>query len=53
VLSTKIDKNIILCVVNKREIPKVKDAVKEIDDKAFMIVSTVSEAIGEGFEEKF
>ena len=50
---TKIDENIILCLVNKREIPKVKDAVREIDDKAFMIVSTVSEAIGQGFQEKF
>lgn len=43
------EKEILLCVVNKKEIPKLKDGIKEIDDKAFTIVTTVTEAIGEGF----
>lgn len=44
------DKNILFCVANKREIPKIKDKIMELDDKAFVIVTTVSEAIGQGFE---
>lgn len=44
------EKEILLCVVNKKEIPKLKEGVKEIDDKAFTIVTTVTEAIGEGFK---
>ena len=44
------DKNIILCIANKREIPKIEDKIKEIDDAAFVIVTTVSEAIGRGFK---
>lgn len=44
------NRNILFCVANKREIPKIKDRIMELDDKAFVIVTTVSEAIGQGFE---
>lgn len=47
------EEHIIFCIVNKRELPKIKDAVKELDKKAFVIVTTVSEAIGQGFQENF
>ena len=43
------DKNVLLCVTNKREIPKIKEEVEKIDDKSFTIITTVTEAIGEGW----
>ncbi len=43
-------KEILICVVNKKEIPKLKENIKMIDDKAFTIITTVTEAIGEGFK---
>lgn len=46
---SKKKKNILLCVANKREIPKIKDKIKEIDSGCFIIVTTVTEAIGTGF----
>lgn len=46
------NKNIILCVANNREIPKIKDKIKEIDENAFIVVTTVAEAIGQGFTTK-
>lgn len=49
---TNTEKNILMCVVNKKEIPKLKEAIMEIDNAAFTIVTTVTEAIGEGFKNK-
>lgn len=46
---SKLDKDILLCVANKREIPKIKNKMKEIDNNCFIIVTTVTEAIGRGF----
>ncbi len=46
---SKLDKDILLCVANKREIPKIKNKMKEIDSNCFIIVTTVTEAIGRGF----
>ena len=45
------EKQVLLCVVNKKDIPTVKDGIRTIDPKAFTIVTTVTEAIGEGFKE--
>lgn len=47
------DRTIIFCIANKREIPKIKDRIKIIDDSSFVIVTTVSEAIGQGFNKEF
>ena len=44
-------KKLLICVCTKRDIPDVKDIVKEYDKKAFFIVGNVSEAMGEGFVE--
>jgi len=44
------DKEIILCVVGKWQIFRLKKLVKSIDPKAFVIVSDVYEALGEGFK---
>ena len=46
------NKEILLCVANKREVPKIKEEIKNIDDKSFTIITTVTEAIGNGFEEE-
>lgn len=43
------EKDILLCVASKNEIPHIKNKVREIDKKCFMIVTNVTEAIGEGF----
>lgn len=48
---TNAEKAILLCVVNKKQIPRLKNGIKEIDKEAFTIVTTVTEAIGEGFKE--
>lgn len=46
------EKEILLCVANKREVPKIKDEIKAIDDKSFTIITTVTEAIGNGFSQE-
>lgn len=43
------EKGVLLCVASKNEIPHIKNKVREIDKKCFMIVTNVAEAIGEGF----
>ena len=44
-------RKIICCVCSKKDVPQIKDIVKEHDRKAFFIVGNVSEAMGEGFVE--
>lgn len=44
-------KNMLLCVVSKKEIVGIIDTVAQIDPKAFVIVSDVREVLGEGFIE--
>lgn len=48
---TNAEKRILLCVVNKKEIPKLKEGILGIDDKAFTIITTVTDAYGQGFKE--
>ncbi len=48
---TRQDKHMLFCVVNKKEIVQIKEIVREIDTKAFVIVNDVREAVGEGFIE--
>lgn len=48
---TDKEKNMLFCVVNKKEIVAIKDVVAHIDPKAFVIVSDVREVFGEGFVE--
>jgi uncharacterized membrane-anchored protein YitT (DUF2179 family) len=45
------EKMMIFCVVNKKEIVKLKERVDDIDPEAFMIVSDAREVHGEGFIE--
>ena len=43
------DKNVLMCVVSKKEVVKLIQIVKTIDEAAFVIVSDVKEVLGEGF----
>lgn len=45
------DRMTVHCVVNKREVYKVLNIVKEIDENAFVTIGDVREVIGEGFKE--
>lgn len=45
------DRRMLFCVVSRKEIVQVKDIVRHADPKAFLIVSDVREALGEGFVE--
>lgn len=48
---TKQEKEILFCVVSKKEIFKLKEIVRDKDSKAFVIVGDVKEVLGEGFIE--
>ncbi len=45
------EKEIVFCVVSKKEIVSLKDVVAQIDPNAFIIVSDAREVLGEGFLE--
>ncbi len=47
---TNTEKQIIMCAMKKQHLPKVQSYVKEIDPLAFMIVSSATEILGEGFK---
>ena len=44
-------KNMLLCVVSKKEIVRLKELAKSCDPNAFVIVTDVREVLGEGFIE--
>jgi len=43
------EKNLILCLVSRKEIVQIIDIVNALDPKAFMIISDAREVVGEGF----
>ena len=45
------DKKVLLCVLNRGQLPALKELVKEIDPKAFVILTDIREVLGEGFKE--
>ena len=47
---SKEDKNVLICVMRKREIPKLRKLVKGIDNRAFVFLADVRDVIGEGFD---
>lgn len=47
------DKHVLICVCSMRDLPDLKKIVKKYDKKAFFVVGTISEAMGEGFVEKW
>lgn len=48
---TKERKDMLLCVVSRSQFMKAKNIVNSIDKDAFIMVTEVSEVLGEGFEE--
>lgn len=46
------DKNVLLCVVSKKEVVRLIEIVKSADENAFVIVTDAKEVQGEGFIEK-
>ncbi|MBQ3665666.1 MAG: YitT family protein [Lachnospiraceae bacterium] len=47
------DKKVIMCAVHKKLLPKAKQIVKEIDDSAFLIITSANEIIGEGYKSHY
>ncbi len=44
-------KDVLLCVVNRAQVAELKKLVHEIDDDAFIMVTTIHEVLGEGFKQ--
>jgi len=47
---TKKAKKVLMCAARKQVFPKIRATVTEVDDMAFMIVSSAQEIFGEGFK---
>jgi uncharacterized membrane-anchored protein YitT (DUF2179 family) len=47
---TSTEKEVLFSIVGPREIPLMKRVIKEIDPKAFVVVTDVHEVLGEGFK---
>lgn len=48
---TKKDSQMLICAVHKKQIVILKEIIREIDPKAFVMVADVREVVGEGFIE--
>ena len=48
---TKMDKNVLLILISKKELTNLMKEIKKTDPRAFMSVSPTSSVYGEGFEE--
>ncbi|MFU0799397.1 MAG: YitT family protein [Xylanivirga thermophila] len=46
---TRLSKNVILCVISRREVVRLKEIINEMDPNAFVLVTDVREVMGEGF----
>lgn len=47
---TNEEKGVILCIVERPEVAILKNLIKEVDNKAFVMLAEVNEVFGEGFE---
>jgi len=50
-LYSGMDKELLLCVVNRSQITKLKEIVHTVDKRAFVMIADVHEVLGEGFKE--
>lgn len=48
---SKLEKNVLLVIISRNQLPSISKAIKEIDPKTFISVSPTSNVYGEGFEE--
>lgn len=49
---SEVEKNVVMCASNTKQMYLIRDAVKEVDPSAFMIILDSSEVMGQGFEKK-
>ena len=47
---TNTDREMLLCVVRRREVHELKEIVAEIDPEAFVFLADIREVLGEGFK---
>ena len=47
---TKSEKNVLYCVIQRGQLQELKNIVKKSDPLAFIILSDVTEVLGEGFK---
>ena len=48
---TKKEKNVLLILINRKQLPSLTRVIKDVDPRAFMSVSSTNNVYGEGFEE--
>ena len=48
---TKADKNVLLILINQRQLSELTRVIKDLDPRAFMSISPTNNVYGEGFEE--
>ena len=48
---TKKDKDVLLILINQKELPSLTRVIKEVDPRAFMSISPTNNVHGEGFDE--
>lgn len=48
---TKKDRNVLLILINQKELPSLSKVIKDVDPRAFISVSKTNSVYGEGFEE--
>ena len=48
---SKLDRNILLVLISRNQLPSLSKAIKNIDPRAFISVSPTSDVYGEGFDE--
>lgn len=46
---TNQERPVLYCVISRSEVNQLKELVREVDSKAFMVIGTAHEALGEGF----
>ena len=49
---TNEDKLVLMCAVTRRDIAKIKEVAKKIDENSFIIVTNSREVVGLGFKEE-
>ena len=48
---TSKEKNVIMCIIRKRLLPKTLNMIKEEDSSAFIIITLADKVVGEGYRE--
>lgn len=47
---TGSEKQVLFCVVHRAQLPQLKEIVRKIDTKAFVVLADIREVLGEGFK---